>query len=170
MRKPNTRQSFLKLFQLSLKHYFLVLKSSMFFIFAMVVVKDISQIFYNRLESFYVDIAMDLIAGVLLIFLWSCSLRVCENFYKGESAAIRQIFTDIIKLLPRILLVLLGFLVIFVIFFMFAHAVGKQALFFEFTLFMLPVFFYSSCFSLPSPMSFCIILLLLERLEKAPRR
>jgi hypothetical protein len=141
MLKPNVRQSFLHLLQLSWKHYFPLLKASLIYILAIVIVKDVSQLFYDRLESFYVDLGVNILVGLLLVFFWSCSLRASDLYFKGQSPGAKQILIEVLKLFPSILGALLGFIIIFVIFFMFAHAVGKQSLVIEFSLFMLPVFF-----------------------------
>lgn len=141
MPRSSVRQPFLTLFRYSVKYYFPLLRSSFIFILGMVLVKDIGQLINPHMESFYVDLGVDVFVSLVLVFLWSATLRASDFYFKGEPASFRRVFGDILKCFPKIFCTLLGFVAIFLIFFMFAHVVGKGSWFFEWALFMLPVFF-----------------------------
>ncbi len=152
MHKPKIRRDFLKLLQISFKHYFEILKASWLFILLFVMAKDLSSVFYHYWSSgfhfsadspypFYIAWATEAVVGFLLIFLWACSLRAADDFLSGHDISLKKIFHRILTIFPRIFFAVLAFFAIFEIFMLFSHAVAGNSVIFLFILFLMPVMF-----------------------------
>jgi len=123
---PNFPVDLSSLFFLSVKHSFVVFKKLFVFIVALVVVKDASIYLGGMPANTYAKAVIALMMVVLLLYLIVSMLSVANRLFTSDKQLTGlQVLVKVIPNFLKSLLVLIGFVLIFVLILLFSHWVSQ---------------------------------------------
>lgn len=113
---PSHAQSVEEILKQSLDSYLTVLKKILPIVLLMVIVKDIDIYLGVKFLGNAAQIVVDVIQALLLVYLFSVSLYVTRAVLSGETITLSDAFSAVFKLIWKVYLICLIFVVVYFIF------------------------------------------------------